>query len=1626
MKRTISLLMSFLIVLLMMSPIYTFAEDAPHKHYEDCTGIPEFYNATNQEALQQWNSIQSQLPSGTQPTAKGYPFNFRLWHDKHLVVYGNYASVNNGTKDWKNGTQPGGAGPIIENEGYYFNGARGEYRYHGFDAQGNKFTNADFIIDADLGEKLTDKDWIINPWDSSKVKPKISESLYNVSAVDRNNLITQHWINRAANFRIQGSTDNAYKYMHVLSAPTLQYPGQGRMWHLYNNNVWYQSFPVPKLDSTVKASILPTDINVSLVVNNKPSELSFIDYGIKSDSDIIKVKVTVTVALKDDTYISDPVEKTNHYTREDLKQWIISLNGEYKTVTLWSRNTGKADFEIPLTKAQIKALANNRYPLTGKGQAVFLDNTKSPERSTNGYAQFIINNEPAPPPPPDPISPPEPEQPPFQFEPAPDVPSIAFDIVRFPASDNTDMSKVSVREAYIDGVQIDDNTFFNGNYVFGENNEGLKKVTVNYTSIDGQKAQTVKWVLVYNTKPRTQFKIEGSYKQMRKLTITNTSLLANDQPVLDAYPITSYEWSYNTIEGDGSSLKIRGTSTALYKELMYKKPGVYQIVLRATNALGRVSDPYTLQFVIAPDIPPAIEICLDNSVIARNETLGAYHYSVSSTDGDIITANTIELWYDSNNDGIYDQLINSFNGSNGFPTYTPQKLGRYKYIDRVSEDFGQDTLSEFISPDDKISKTEETEFFVDNYIPMTDLYVDIPVIRPQIDVYFMLDANLDDSKTAYVLNNRMNFNNFLRSKNILPQINNWDMKTYTYTQSAYTSVHTGSSYPPSTTYYSSGGYSGTLNRTSVSDNGYNHDYGHYETRTDSKTATGTFSGGYASRTYRWNGSSWVMVSNTGTDTPSVSYNQDGYTGTLYKTGFTKTGESGSPPSNPKAGDTYTHTDYYTGYYSGTVTKQVTVWVSDWRWVSDYTGFYSGTIYNYVRQPYVDPFRSTSDKYIVYVSDQNISQLNDLQTVLSKCDGKLILIGRSGITSQISYEKFISNDRSIDQSIQAALDYISGENPAVPKYYLLANQDTFNMNTGNFDEENDPIVEEKFQYVQNPNYFDNPQGMDSFAVNSYSDTANWTDTKISKFNKTGEFRIYRRIKDKPSSDSSFANYSYYSGTPELIVYSHRKPIANATLTWDFDPVRNIYNTTWVDNSYDLDHLYNRPDKGIVDRKIMFRRNGGEWNYMIPDQLQYGSYELQYYVKDPEGVWSDPFTMNFTLNPAPPMQFDADLRTLDNRFSLTGIPASEYLEAYNVWTRFPYNVYLQMALYNGSTMVSPLKTVNYSTSTGEKDGNDINWNNINYQIPATLADGNYTFRITAIGDYGQNASREFPVTVSTPINLVGAINGSTTNAEIQADAKNTFTFRTAVYASSVKLNFKGQTYTSSSGLISLAGNDGTTKTWELKLNVPISTVTDNETGFATFTAYTPSGKSESVNVNYKVITIQAYDFTVTSILDINWRGYYFDLDNPINGDGETYGYSRKPNTDIKTLKMPINSMSFVPYPHMGVQAGCKVKGYIRVKGGPDSVNLIAKYQQDGTTKSSYTSLAYAGGDKYNFEWIIPQESDQETYICFSVEIRKGSSIYGNEKWIDTWPAGNSSYRVFFIQGKVQDSLRFNQSN
>src|SRR5690606_39126227 len=111
----------------------------------------------------------------------------------------------------------------------------------------------------------------------------------------------------------------------------------------------------------------------------------------------------------------------------------------------------------------------------------------------------------------------------------------------------------------------------------------------------------------------------------------------------------------------------------------------------------------------------------------------------------------------------------------------------------------------------------------------------------------------------------------------------------------------------------------------------------------------------------------------------------------------------------------------------------------------YTGFYSGIAYRNVRQAYAQPYtRTTSDKYIVYVSDNIINELSDFNMVKNDSDAKIILIGNNNIKAQTDHEHFILNSgQPIEELIQAAVDYIASHNPLVSSTYVLLNE-TFHI------------------------------------------------------------------------------------------------------------------------------------------------------------------------------------------------------------------------------------------------------------------------------------------------------------------------------------------------------------------------------------------------------------------------------------------------------------------------------------------------------------------------------------------------------------------------------------------------------
>lgn len=1578
---------------------------------------PEVYNAadpTKNTSDEAWRKLKSLgiLPTFiTQPyitvSGKKFGFNFKIWNDKAIVVYGRPTDIGinprivaqNGYKDWKTKKDDINCGTY-----YLRDGVRGEYRYHGYDIAGNKYSNTSFPIDG-VTQSMNSYEWIYKPWvgtnkrvdigpwnyramqdydyyarlsatptpEGTKLAQWIASGFYKDEAdpTAHTATTTLNWMSAKPPNDLAGVTNPsyngrlAYNYAHVMSAPTLLAPGEAEMWINKNGSYRYRTSFIPALKDklltkpTVAGTVSQQDLDKLSNIKYKTGDTS------ESYNDYLKEQVEITVqvtsTLPDKDIYNDAVEKTIKYNRADLMPgdgaWRLKLIdktnlGAVSNAT-WIKSSnssigsdnnchGTAEFTLSMKVGDIvNAIKAGKKEIVVSMQSTarfYSQNNESPPVESNstladlkipfsGKIVAPIANEADAHNGDDALPPAEIGKPAQQFiTPSIMLPEPAFDIVAYKPEDNTDATAADgkpvtelAKQVFVDGISVDYDLFFNGSYVFGETGyDRLANIEVVYTAGDGSVSYLSRWIRVLNTKPRVQFKFNGSYKENRKQWLDNTSTAANTPEVIQKYPITKYTWTVSAVSG-GTDTDIKtGTLNDMFREFTFKKAGSYRIILTGTNTLGRVSDPYVFEFEIIPDYVPAMIYELNNVSIARGEKIGCYFSESVSTDGDEIETVTAKLYYDSDNNGTPETLLQTWNdvSNQSFPEFTAVKLGMYRWVITSKEKMLGDMIPAHITASDAKTKVLTKDFWVDNYVPQTAIYTDVEPVRPNVDVFIMTDKNLAQNKIDYVKTSRMDFNNYLRLHNITPVVEQWDLKTYQYSQAASTSSNTGSTYPAGSVPYSSGGYSGTLPRTSVSDNGYSVDYGSYQTKTEYQTFTGTAS----SWIHNYGTYNPYTINYSDSPAPSSLYiNSNGYSGSISKTGWSCTSDTGVQVN----GDTWSRFRTYSAYYSGTLSKTVQYWVSDWRWIPNYTGYYSGTIYKYVRQSFTDPFRSTSDKYVIYVSDGNIGDLSELQAVLNKSGAKLILVSASSATGQITPIKYFAKTVSIENDMNAALNYIIENTSVIDENYILAGVDTFTLNTDDYDEEGDPITEAGFSYIHDVNHFDNSQGLESGAVTELSETAGWTAVKKTMFGKVGKYTIYRRIKDRPSTDARFANYNYYSGTPAIVIYAHRKPIARATLDWDFDPALGSYRTNWVDLSYDLDHQYSRQDKGIAGRKIMFRKAGDSWSYFIPERLAPGSYELNYYVRDVEGVWSDPFVMNFTLNAVAPIQYDAKARAADSRFSMNSIPAGEYLEAFDVWTRYPYPVHLEAALYKGTTRVAPIRTIYYSSSTGSKTGNDINWNPIPYRIPANLPDGSYTFRVSFIGQY-ENGYKDFPVTVKTPIGLQGLINGKSQNAEIFADENNSFVVRTTQYADRVSINFKGITYTSQAGQIKFMGIVGGLKLWEVQLHIDSGLVEDGETGTARFSAYTPGGSSASVDVNYKVIGLRLENMRITGITDKSWKSLF------VKSDGTSTPLARE---GIKVRDMPV----YLNTLNAPVKLGYKV--YFKV----DSLGLYRSYDK-----------------------------------------------------------------------------------
>lgn len=456
--------------------------------------------------------------------------------------------------------------------------------------------------------------------------------------------------------------------------------------------------------------------------------------------------------------------------------------------------------------------------------------------------------------------------------------------------------------------------------------------------------------------------------------------------------------------------------------------------------------------------------------------------------------------------------------------------------------------------------------------------------------------------------------------------------------------------------------------------------------------------------------------------------------------------------------------------------------------------------------------------------------------------------------------------------------------------ILADEDNVNYEFIFDDYEGDEKYADRFVFSAFDNsMFTNPNGI--------PDIIGLTASTKNGFHEVGQYTLEYQAQDTPvdASETRFNNYRKWSNKNLIQLLVHRRPIANLTIN------ASLSNNQWVisgvnGTGYDLDHM-DMANKGIQDEMYEWKKitDSQYTPGMIPSTLaaveggKDVEYIVKYKVQDIEGAWSEPVT--FIISADPPIELDASLKTEDSQFSISSIPASENLLAYDVRTIFNKLHYVDMALYNGSNSIVTGLIRRYSNNTSDvsQNGNKFYWVDKAINIPETLADGTYKVIIKA-SDASNSLKTDqeaFTVIVSTPVSLVGSI-----DSKITYDRTTTLTANTSTYVNDVKVTlYKGTSYERTSNLV-YSKTVGNTKHWTLNYKEDRSYMSEGNY-MAEFRATTPNGNWE--------VDAHSFYYTRNTPPTVNILGT--DPSFIYEGD-KVYANVQVNDVDLDTLSVTVN--------------------------------------------------------------------------------------------------------------------------
>ncbi|ADL67887.1 PKD domain containing protein [Thermoanaerobacterium thermosaccharolyticum DSM 571] len=262
-------------------------------------------------------------------------------------------------------------------------------------------------------------------------------------------------------------------------------------------------------------------------------------------------------------------------------------------------------------------------------------------------------------------------------------------------------------------------------------NIGTYTIKLTVTDNDGLKDTAEKQIEVKPAIPEAFFDYTGALKENRKVVLDASGSYTSPK-----YPMVwdATEWEITPVSSGltQDDIKIVSSTDMKTRTVLFKKAGDYKVRVKVKNSAGNYSDWYEKTLTVVEDLPPVADFFVmttalrdpANSNMAKIQLIDASY----SPDGDKIVQRIWKYKYDSNNDGNFDdeQWVTLDSGNNVNLVLYTKDVGKYLFELSVKEDFGEETIPEFVSPSDY--KTADT-----SNKPMKDKICEVINLQPVVD-----------------------------------------------------------------------------------------------------------------------------------------------------------------------------------------------------------------------------------------------------------------------------------------------------------------------------------------------------------------------------------------------------------------------------------------------------------------------------------------------------------------------------------------------------------------------------------------------------------------------------------------------------------------------------------------------------------------------------------------------------------------------------------------------------------------------------------------------------------------------------------------------------------------------------